>query len=53
VEYVAVDTDTSGMTKESRETIQKKLTAGGILGVAIGGFAAGLLALGNTLGIKD
>lgn len=53
VEYVAVDTDTSGMTKETRETIQKKLTAGGILGVAIGGFAAGLLALGNTLGIKD
>ena len=53
VEYVAVDTDTSGATKESRENFQQKLVTGGILGVAIGGFTAGMLLLGETLGLKD
>jgi hypothetical protein len=53
VEYVAVDTDTSGATKESRERLQQKLIAGGLLGVVVGGFAAGMLVLGETLGLKD
>jgi hypothetical protein len=53
VEYVAVDTDTSGATKESRERLQQKLITGGILGAAIGGFTAGMLLLGEALGLKD
>jgi hypothetical protein len=53
VEYVAVDTDTSGMTRETRETLQQKVVTGGALGAAIGGFAAGMLLLGETLGLKD
>jgi hypothetical protein len=53
VEYIAVDTDTSGTTKESREMFQQKLIAGGLLGAVVGGFAAGMLVLGETLGLKD
>ena len=53
VEYVAVDTDTSGATKESRERFQQKLITGGALGVVIGGFTAGMLLLGETLGLKE
>lgn len=53
VEYVAVDTDTSGMTKEARETLRQKVLTGGALGAAIGGFAAGMLLLGESLGLKD
>jgi hypothetical protein len=53
VEYVAVDTDTSGMTKETRETLQQKVVTGGGLGAVIGGFAAGMLLLGETLGLTD
>ena len=53
VEYIAVDTDTSGTTKETRETLQQKLTTGGLLGAAMGGFAAGMLLMGESLGLKD
>ena len=53
VEYVAIDTDTSGMTKETRETLQQKVVTGGGLGAVIGGFAAGMLLLGETLGLTD
>jgi hypothetical protein len=53
VEYVTVDTNTSGTTKEARETLQQKLTTGGLLGAAVGGFAAGMLLLGESLGLKD
>ena len=53
VEYIAVDTNTSGTTKETRETLQQKLTTGGLLGAAIGGFAAGMLLMGESLGLKD
>jgi hypothetical protein len=53
VEYIAVDTDTSGATKESREKFQQKLIAGGALGVVVGGFTAGMLLLGEALGLKD
>lgn len=53
VEYVAVDTNTSGTTKEARETLQRKLTTGGILGAAVGGFAAGMLLLGESVGLTD
>ena len=53
VEYVAVDTNPSGLPKETRETIQQKAVTGGILGIVVGGFAAGFLLLGDTLGLKD
>jgi hypothetical protein len=53
VEYIAVDTNTSGISKEARETLQQKITTGGLLGAAIGGFAAGMLLLGESLGLKD
>lgn len=52
VEYVAVDADTSPLTKEQRETMQDKLTTGGIVAGVIGGVAAGSLLLGNTLGLR-
>ncbi|HEY7490189.1 MAG TPA: hypothetical protein VIH59_03665 [Candidatus Tectomicrobia bacterium] len=53
VDYVAVDNDSSGLPKETRETLQRKFVAGGLLGGAIGGVAAGMLVLGNKLGLKD
>lgn len=53
VEYVAVDTNPSGLRKETRETIRQKAVTGGVLGVVVGGFAAGLLLLGDSLGLKD
>ncbi|MGQ4808588.1 hypothetical protein NKDENANG_01975 [Candidatus Entotheonellaceae bacterium PAL068K] len=53
VDYVTLDTSTSSLTKERRETIQRKATTGGILGTAIGGFAAGFLLLGQDLGLRD
>jgi hypothetical protein len=53
VEYVAVDTNTSGTPKETREVLEQKLMTGGILGAAVGGFAAGMLLLGESLGLKD
>lgn len=53
VDYVAVDTNTSGLSKETRETQQQKLTQGGILGATIGAFAAGMLLLGESLGLKN
>ena len=45
VDYVTVDADSSGLTKESRETLQDKLTTGGILGGVVGGIAAGFIIL--------
>jgi len=53
VDYVAVDADSSGLTKETRETLQDKATTGGIVGAAVGGVAAGTLLLGKKVGIKD
>jgi hypothetical protein len=53
VDYVTVDTDSSRLTKETRETLKDKLIAGGATGAAIGGVAAGLLILGNKVGLKD
>jgi hypothetical protein len=53
VDYVAVDADSSAWTKESRETLQEKLTTGGIVGAAVGGVAAGTLLLGKKVGIRD
>jgi hypothetical protein len=53
VDYVAVDTDSSVLTKETRETLQGKLMAGGIVGGLVGGVAAGMLLLGDKLGLKD
>ena len=45
VDYVTVDADSSMFTKESRETLQDKLTTGGILAGVVGGVAAGLIIL--------
>jgi hypothetical protein len=53
VEYVAVDTNTSGQTKEARETTQSKLISGAATGAVVGGVAAGFLLLGSSLGLKD
>ena len=53
VDYVAVDTDTSGLAKETREILQRKLVTGGVLGTVVGGVAAGMLTLGGRLGHKD
>ena len=51
VDYVTVDADTSTFTKESRDILQDKLTTGGIVAGAVGGFAAGVLLLGPKLGL--
>ena len=53
VDYVTVDADSSALTKESRETLQDKLTTGGIVGGVVGGVAAGFLLLGPKLGLRD
>jgi len=48
-----VDADSSPFTKESRETLQDKLTTGGIVGGVVGGIAAGFLLLDKKLGLRD
>ena len=53
VDYVAVDADSSGFTKESLETFQDKVITGGVVGGLVGGVAAGFLVLGPKLGLKD
>ena len=53
VDYVTVDADSSAFTKESRETLQDKLTTGGIVGGVVGGIAAGFLLLDKKLGLRD
>lgn len=53
VDYVAVDTDVSGLKKETRETARAKLIKGGVVGGLVGGIAAGAMVFGNTLGLKD
>jgi hypothetical protein len=53
VDYVAVDADNSGFTKESRETLQDRLTAGGVVAGVVGGIAAGFLLLDKKLGLRD
>ena len=53
VDYVMVDADSSAFTKESRETLQDKLTTGGIVGGVVGGIAAGFLLLDKKLGLRD
>jgi hypothetical protein len=53
VDYVAVDADISGYTKETRETLEDKATTGGLVAGAVGGVAAGFILLGNKLGLRD
>ena len=53
VDYVEVDADTAKFTKESRETLQDKLTTGGAVGGVVGGVAASFLLLGKKLGLRD
>jgi hypothetical protein len=53
VEYVAVDTNTSGQTKEARENTQSKLISGAAMGAVVWGVAAGFLLLGSSLGLTD
>jgi hypothetical protein len=53
VEYVTVDANPSGFTKETRETLRQKATTGGILGAAIGGVAAGMVLFGNSIGLRE
>ena len=53
VDYVTVDADSSAFTKESRETLQDKLTTGGILAGVVGGVAAGLIILVPKLVSND
>ena len=53
VDYVAVDAKVSGLTKETRETANKKLTEGGILAGIVGGITAGVLIFGKNLGLKE
>ena len=53
VDYVTIDTSPSALTKETRETIQRKATTGAVLGTVIGGFATGFILLGDSLGVKD
>jgi hypothetical protein len=53
VDYVTVDTNISGFSKETRETVEKKAFAGGVLGAAIGVVATGMVLFGNSLGLRD
>jgi hypothetical protein len=53
VDYVTVDADSSALTKESRETLQDKLTTGGILAGVVGGVAAGFIILVPELTSND
>lgn len=53
VEYVAVDTNTSSVPQASREVTKEKLTAGGALAGAVGGIAAGFIALSESIGLRE
>jgi hypothetical protein len=53
VDYIAVDTNTSAATQASREAMQKKLIAGGGLAGAVGGIAAGFIAVSKTIGLRE
>lgn len=53
VEYVAVDTNTSSVPQASRDETRDKLIAGGALAGAVGGVAAGFIALGKSIGLRD
>ena len=53
VDYVTVDADTSEFTKETRQTLRDKLMAGGAVGAAIGGVAAGMLLFGDKIGLRN
>lgn len=53
VDYVTVDTNTSGLTKETRETLENKAVTGGILGGAIGSLAAGMVLFGKSIGLRE
>jgi len=53
VDYVTVDANTAWFTREQRDTIESKLTTGGILGAIIGGAAAGVLLYGDKIGLRD
>lgn len=53
VDYIAVDTNTSAVTQASREATQEKLIEGGGLAGAVGGIAAGFIALSKTIGLRE
>ena len=53
VAYVAVDANSSALSKETREAVQRKLVSGAVLGTVVGGFASGFLLLGDGLGLKN
>ena len=53
VDYVTVDADSIELTKETRQTLRDKLTAGGVMGVAIGAVAAGLIIIGDKVGLRN
>jgi hypothetical protein len=53
VDYAVVDANASWLTREQRDTVQSKLTTGGILGALIGGLGAGMLLYGDKIGLRD
>ena len=53
IDYVVLDTNTSSRPKATRESLQKKGIAGGILAGFVGGVAALFLLLDKDLGLRD
>lgn len=53
VDYVQVDTNTSGWTEIERETGKDKAITGGLMTSIIGGLAACFLLFSNDIGLKD
>jgi hypothetical protein len=52
VDYVTVDANTSPITKEQRETIERKLITGGVVGAVVGGVGAAVLLFGESIGLN-
>jgi hypothetical protein len=53
VEYVTLDDNPSGLTKDTRETLEHKALTGGILAAALGAVAGGMILFGKTIGLRD
>ena len=53
VEYVVVDANATPLTAQTRESFQSDAIASGILGVLVGGVAAGFLTLDKSIGLRD